>query len=452
MVTHILVLIVLIMLNAFFAASEMALISVNSNKVKAMAEQGDKKAILLENLLAKPASFLATIQIGITLAGFLASAFASDNFAEPITRIVMETGIGIPESVIKTLSMVLVTIILSYFTLVLGELVPKRVAMRKAEKMAFFAVRPLRFLSVATSPFVSVLTKSTNIVTRLFGLDPNEKEQDITEEEILLMVDAADENGVLEESQKEMINNIFEMGDLTAGEVMTHRTDIVAVSVDTRISDVVPLAISEGFSRIPVYGDSIDEIIGILYVKDLFSLVGCDHVGDFSVSDFIREVIYFPESSRIMDVFRKLIEKKMHMAVVVDEYGGTAGIITMENIVEEVMGSIQDEYDDEADEMTQISDDTYIILGTADPEHVLEELGAQLPQEHEYDTISGLIVDLLGRIPTEDETPTVTYANIDFTVLVIEDRRIEKIKAVIRSEVESKNDDQGRSKNKGDED
>jgi putative hemolysin len=442
LLTEILFLIILIFINAFFAASEIALISLNDNKIKVMADDGNKKAKKLKKLLSEPSRFLATIQIGITLAGFLASAFAAESFSDRLMAMVDVSAIPISASLLKTLSVVFITIILSYFTLVFGELVPKRVAMKKSESIAFGVVTPLVVLSAFTSPFVKLLTASTNFFIKIFGMDPNAEEDSITKEEIRMMVDVGEEKGTIHESEKQMINNIFEFDDTTAGEIMTHRTEIVAVEDNSKISDIVYIAINEGFSRIPVYKEDIDNIIGIIYVKDLLCLVGCSESEDFKISDFIREVLYVPESNRCIELFKEFTDKKAHMAVVVDEYGGTAGIVTMEDLLETIVGSIQDEYDDEEDEIEQIGDNTYTIDGSADIEDVAELLDLAIDEDADYDTLGGLITEILGRIPTENEQPVVTVDDVEFTVLGVEERRITKVKAVkLTQDDESDKDD-----------
>lgn len=254
--------------------------------------------------------------------------------------------------------------------------------------------------------------------------------ENVTEEEILMMVDAGEEEGVIEQSQKAMINNIFEFDDMTVEDVMTHRVDIVAVAEDAQISDAVYHAINDGFSRIPVYKEDIDNIIGIIYVKDLLCLVGCKAIEDFSLQQFIREVLYVPETTKCRDLFKQFTEKKLHIAVVVDEYGGTAGIVTMEDLIESILGNIQDEYDDEEDEITKINDTTYTMEGSADWDDVAEILGLEVEENPDYDTVGGFLIDSLGRIPHEGEHPVVKVDGVEFTVLVVEERHIAKVRAV----------------------
>ena len=294
MTTQILFLILLIGVNAFFAASEIALISLNDNKIKIMADEKNLKAIQLVKLLSEPSRFLATIQIGITLAGFLASAFAAESFADPLVNIIKAYDLPITDSVLRVLTVTVITIILSYFTLVLGELVPKRVAMKKAESIAFFVVTPLTVLSKVTSPFVKFLTASTNFCVRLFGIDPNSNDDDVTEEEIRMMIDVGEEKGTIHEREKIMINNIFEFNNKTAEDIMTHRMELVGIPHDIGLRKLIDIVKTEQYSRIPVYNESIDNIIGVLYVKDLLPLIVEEAERDFELDSYIRKPFLFP--------------------------------------------------------------------------------------------------------------------------------------------------------------
>jgi putative hemolysin len=291
----------------------------------------------------------------------------------------------------------------------------------------------VRALMILLFPLSAVINALSYVLGKLFGFSAQTPLDVVTEEEILMMVDAGNETGVIEESQREMINNIFEFGDVKVSEIMTHRTDIIGLDIEDKISDIIYLAINKGFSRMPVYEGSIDKIIGIIYVKDFLCLVGCEKPEEFSIKDFMREALYIPASNKCDEVFEIMTKKKVQMAVLVDEYGGTAGIVTMEDILEEIVGNIQDEYDEEEQDITEISEDTYIISGAADPEDVMSVLHVKTPGSGEYDTMNAMIVDLLGRIPTEYETPVVSYENIEFTVMLTEENWISKIKAVVKS-------------------
>lgn len=253
----------------------------------------------------------------------------------------------------------------------------------------------------------------------------------VTEEDIIQMVEEGNETGVIEESQREMINNIFEFDDIVVSDVMTHRTEIVAVEVEEPISSVIHTVIQEGYSRMPVYQGNIDNIVGILMAKDLLCLAGQDNLEHYHIRHFMREVVFVPETAKCKHVLQEMALKKSQLAVVVDEYGGPAGIVSMEDILEEIVGNIQDEYDEEEIEMRKVSDAVYIIKGTADPDDILPQLGITLPEGREFDTMSGFVVELLGRIPEAEETPSVQYESVLFTVLLIEDNWVSKIKAQI---------------------
>lgn len=422
MTTAIIFLGVLILLNAFFAASEIAMISLNDARIKSLADKGDTKAARIEKLMDEPSRFLATIQIGITLAGFLASAFASETFADPLVRVLQEAGVGWPTGVLKTISMIVITILLSYFTLVLGELVPKRVAMKKAQPIAYFSIGPLQFLSTVTKPVVSLLSLSTNSVVRLFGIDPHEEDEEVTEEEIRLMVDIGEETGAIHELEKRMINNIFEFDNKTVGNIMTHRTDMVALPVDASLQEVLRVVNTEKFSRIPVYEGNLDNIVGMLYAKDLFQFLSDgSNRDDFSLLKIVRSP-YFVASSKPTDqLFREMQRKKTHIAIIIDEYGGTAGLVTIEDLLEEIVGNIFDEYDEEEKEYEIIDDNTYLIRGTADLDDVQELLQVKLPVD-DYETLSGFVIGQLGRIPGRKDKPSIEYEGLIMKVEEVEEK------------------------------
>lgn len=435
---------VLIFFNAFFAMSEIAIISLNDTKMQKLAEEGNKKAKQIVKLTENPNRFLSTIQIGVTLAGFLASASASQNFADLLMNALKHTAIVnvIPESVINGISVVLITIITSYFSLVLGELAPKRIAMQVPEKVSFKVVGILLFIAKIAKPFVKVLSVSTNGVVRLFGFDPNADEENVTEEEIRMMVDVGGEKGVIEDSQKEMIDNIFEFDDLDAGDIMTHRTDMTAIEVSRSLEEVAELAIENGYSRIPVYEDDPDSIVGVLYAKDLLKYVGHNIPADLTISKVMRKALYVPETQSCGDLFKAMNDSHTQFAVVVDEYGGTAGIVTLEDVLESIVGNIQDEYDDEDEEIVQINETTFTIDGITDLDEVDELVGTKLP-EGDYDTLGGFVISLLGYLPSEsDPEPAVAeYDNLRFTVLNFEDRRIGEIKVEILPKEENEDED-----------
>ena len=430
LVFQILLLLVLILVNAFFAMSEMAVVSLNDAKIEKMAEDGHKKAKLILKLTKNPTRFLSTIQIGVTLAGFLTSASAATAFAEMLTNAITSS-FDVPESIVSPIAVVLITLVMSYFSLVLGELAPKRIGMQVPEKIAFAVAKPLLVISKITAPFVKLLSLSTNGVVRLLGFDPNANEEVVTEEEIRMMVDVGGEKGVIEDTQKEMINNIFEFDDMDAGDIMTHRTDVVAADInDITLEEFMNLAIEHGRSRIPLYDEDIDNIVGIVYVKDLLKFVGKEVKAKGTLKNIMREPYFIPETKSCGELFKEMSSKRIQMAVVVDEYGGTAGIVTLEDIVEAIMGNIQDEYDVEEEEISRIDENTFTVDGTIDIEEIDELIGKELP-EGDYETLAGFIMDELQCIPKDGEMNEVVFENVKFTVLSVEDRRIEKIKVEI---------------------
>ena len=418
---QLILIVVLISINAFFSASEIAIISTNDNRLRYMAEDGNPNAILLMRLLSKPSRFLAAIQVGVTLSGLLASAVASESFADRITGYFRN--VPISQSIVKVFAVAIITF------LVFGELVPKRIAMHNPEPLALRVAGMLHSVTIVCKPFVSLLAFSTNLIAKPFGIDPNAEENNVTEEEIRMMVDVGEENGAIEESEKEMINNVFEFNDRIAGEIMTHRTEISAVELGAPLDEVLKIGLSEGFSRIPVFEDDLDNIIGIIYAKDLLKFVGMPVPDKFDMRDIMRPPLFVPETKKCRELFKVLQAQKQHMVVVIDEYGGTAGIVTMEDLLESIVGDIQDEYDHEEEEYAKIDDITYTIEGTTSLDDASELLGVDLP-EGEYDTLGGLLLDRLGRIPHEGEHPSVEVEGITFTVEEVADRHIEKIRAV----------------------
>ena len=424
MITQILVLILLIGLNAFFAASEIAFISLNDVKIEKQAKEGNKKAKQIEKMLESPSKFLSTIQIGITLAGFLSSAFASDAFAYRLAP-VLNNIIPIGTDIWQNISIIIITIILSFFTIVFGELVPKRLAMKNYEKISFATIGIIRTISIITAPFVKLLTVTTNTISKIFKVSENEEEI-VTEEEIKMMVDQGEENGTIEEDEKEYINNVFEFNDITASEIMTHRTDIFAVDINTSPGELLEEIIKDDckHSRIPVYDETIDEIKGILYVKDIIKNI---NKKTFKIKNIMKEAYFVSQSKLINELFKELQKNKKHIAIIVDEYGGTAGLITMEDILEEIVGDIFDEYDEIEEEYEKIDDKTYIISGSMPIYDVNKLLDAHIP-EGDYDTISGYLQEEMGRIPSEEEIPIIETEELTFKIEEYEDKRIIKVK------------------------
>jgi len=428
---QVLVLVILIALNAFFAASEMAFISLNDAKIEKEAKSGNKKAKQIHKMMQEPSKFLSTIQIGITLAGFLSSAFASESFADDLAPI-LNNLVPIGLNTWNTISIVLITIILSYFTLVFGELVPKRIAMKNSEKVAFGTVGIIKTIAILTSPFVKFLTFSTNFISKLFGVSAKDEEV-VTEEEIRMMVDVGEEKGAIEEEEKELINNVFEFNDKVVSEIMVHRTEIFAVDIKSNISDILSEIDDFKFSRIPVYEESIDDIKGVLYTKDLIKFLKKQKDG--KVKNIMREAYFVSENKPINDLFKELQKNKKHIAIVLDEYGGTSGLITMEDILEELVGNIFDEYDDVELDYEKIDENTFIINGNVSIYDAKKILEIEIP-EGEYDTLSGYLIELLGRIPEDDEKPVIETIKVTYKIEEYEDKRIIKVKACKNKEVD----------------
>ena len=427
MISQLIVLLVLILLNAFFAASEIAFISLNDTKIEKQAKEGNKKAKQIEKMLKSPSKFLATIQIGITLAGFLSSAFASDTFAEKLTPALYGLMPFISLGVWKSISIVIITIILSFFTLVLGELVPKRLAMKNYEKIAFGTIGIIRVISAITSPFVKLLTFSTNTISKLFGVGESDEEI-VTEEEIKMMVDEGEEKGTIEEDEKELINNVFEFNDITVSEVMKHRKDIFAVDINISNEELLQELSKEEYrySRIPVYDETIDEIKGILYVKDVLKNI---NKKTFKVKNVVKDAYFVSQNRLINEVFKELQQNKLQIAIIIDEYGGTAGLVTMEDILEELVGDIYDEYDkDEEKEIEKIDKNTYYLAGNIAIYDVNKLLDSKIP-EGDYDTLSGFLQEKLGRIPAEKEMPIIETNEVTYKIEKYKDKRILKVKA-----------------------
>lgn len=426
MLSQLIVLIILIFLNAFFAASEIAFISLNDAKIEKQAKEGNKKARQIEKMLKTPSKFLATIQIGITLAGFLSSAFASDTFAEKLAPMLYQVMPFIHLGVWKSISIILITIILSFFTLVFGELVPKRLAMKNYEKIAFGTIGVIRIISIVTSPFVKFLTLVTNAISKLFGVGENDEES-VTEEEIKMMVDQGEEKGTIKEEEKELINNVFEFNDITVSEIMRHRKDIFAFDINISTDELIDELSKEEYrySRIPVYDETIDEIKGILYVKDVLKNI---NKKSFKVKNVVKDAYFVSQNRLINEVFKEMQRNKMQIAIIVDEYGGTAGLVTMEDILEELVGDIYDEYDKVEKEFERIDENTYILAGNMPIYDVNKILNADIP-EGDYDTISGFLLEELGRIPEEQETPIIETEKVTYKIEEYEDKRILKVKA-----------------------
>ena len=424
MLTQIIVLVILILFNAYFAATEIAFISLNDAKIEKEAKEGNKKAKSILKMLKSPSKFLATIQIGITLAGFLSSAFASDAFADKLAPVLNSWMPFLSLDTWRGIAIVLITIILSFFTLVFGELVPKRLAMKYYEKISYATIGVIRGISVVTAPFVKLLTFSTNMVSKIFGVGEAEEEV-VTEEEIKMMIDEGEEKGTIERGEKQLLNNVFEFNDIIVSEVMTPRTEMYAIDINNDIYDSLDEIDEFKYSRIPVYEDNIDDIKGILFIKDIIKPLKENKRID--IKSIIREPYFVPESKDIDELFKEMQANKVQIAIAIDEYGGTAGLITMEDIIEELVGNIFDEYDEEEIDYKKIDDNTYILSGAITSYELKKIFDIEFP-EGDYETLSGYLIDKLGRIPDEDEHPIIEDENLTYKVEEIDDKRIKYVK------------------------
>lgn len=424
---------VLILLNAFFAASEIAIVSVNKSKLTLLANEGNIKAKLLLTLIDEPSKFLATIQVGITLGGFFASASAATSLSKPLSNVLQN--LSIPAS--NEIAIVTVTIILSYVTLVLGELFPKRLALQNAESIAMFSIRPILFISKITSPFIKILTLSTNLLVRIVGIDDTNLDEKVSIEEIRMMINVGEENGVINEIEKEMIDGIFKFDDTLAKEIMTPKINVFAIDIKTPIDEMLSKISEEQYSRIPVYEESIDNIIGVLYMKDLFVKSQKETLTQKSIRELLREPYFVPETKNIDELFNEMQSTNTHMSLLIDEYGAFNGIVTIEDLIEEVMGNIFDEYDENNDSIVQTDPYVYLVDGLTSIDDVNESLHLNLPSDI-FDTIGGFVVNLLGYIPDLNENRTLEYENILFKIEKVGEKRIDKIKVLLNQNTDDR--------------
>ena len=409
---------ILILLNAFFAAAEIALLSINEKKVRSLADDGDKKAKKLIKIIENPTKFLSTIQIGITLAGFLGSAFAADNFAEGFAAWLLKIFNISPvhAETLETVSVIIITLILSYFTLVLGELVPKRVAMRHKEKVAGVFCRVISVMTAILRPIVWFLTVSTNVVLRIFGIDPNEKEEAVSEEDIVIMLDAGADEGALDQDDVEYIKNVFKLDRLTAADVMTQRSSIVAIPQSISDEDLLTVIAEEGYSRIPVYSDSIDKIVGVLHTREYLLRRGNP---DFKLEDVMFSPVYVPETIKLDALFKEMQDSHNHIVIVVNEYGFTSGVVSMEDIIEELVGEIWDEQDEEIESISQLSENTYKVLSNVSIDEFFSFFELERNDEIASTTVNGWLNEHCGNIP--EEGFSLDYENLSVCVTKADD-------------------------------
>lgn len=421
------ILLVTVLLRGWMTACEYAVTEVKDSRVREL-EDDSSAYRRLARLIGQPQKLLLSFKMYRSLSIVLITAIAALLCDAAVGAMITAAENSTLRLVLRVGVIAVLAAVVSCLMTVVTELLPERLVEKRTERFALMNAGAVGIVMTLMTPFTALSYGLNFLLCKLFGLKTTLVQDTVTEEEIRLLVEAGNETGAIEESEREMINNIFEFDDVTVADVMTHRTDFVSVDLNAKIGDIVYLAINEGFSRIPVYEGTVDSILGIIYVKDLLCLVGCEHCEDFTLRNFLREVLFVPDTGKCRDVFQQMRRKKQHMAIVVDEYGGTAGLVTMEDLLEEIVGNIQDEYDNEAAELEQVADAEYIVDGAADPEEILPKLGATVPEENCYETMSGLVVDILGRIPTDGETPSVEYQRLRLTVLETEDNWISKLK------------------------
>lgn len=414
-------------INAFFSSAEMAIVSVNKTKIKLLSEEGDKRAKLLEKLMNEPSSFLATIQVGITFASFFSSASAATGVSAEISKILSRYNIPY----INQISLIGVTIILSYITLVFGELVPKRIALKKSEKKALSSARIIYFVSVIAKPFIKILSFSALVVLKLTKNDEEGIEEKVSEEEIRAMLSEGEEYGTIKEEEREMIDSVFEFNDIMAKEIMTSRKDTYMINIEDTYEEYMEQIFNLQYSRIPVYEGKIDNIIGILYLKDF--LVEAKRVGfeNIDIRKILQAPKFIPENKRTNELFKELKKTRNHMAILIDEYGGFSGIVTMEDLIEEIMGDIEDEYDLEEPNIRKIDEKNYIVKGTYTIHEFNEFFDVEL-EEGDYDTINGFMITKIGEIPDYDKEVVLDIDSFILEAIEIKERRIEKVKVTIK--------------------
>lgn len=431
LIGQLVLILILTMINAFFSAAEMAMVSVDRNRLNEKADNGNKKAILILKLLKEQSRFLSTIQVGITFAGFFSSASAATGIAQRLG--VKLSGLGIGYS--QNLAMIIVTILLSYLTLVFGELVPKRVALQSSEKFAMKSVGVIDLMAKVLRPFVALLSISTNLVLKILGISLEGVEEKVTLEDLKSIVNVGQEQGVINPVEKGMIDSIIVFDDKLAEEIMTARTEVFMIDIEDHIDEYINEVLALQYSRIPVYEDNVDNIIGILYVKDFLKEAYIKNFTDIDIREILRPAYFVPERKNINDLFLDLKASRNHIAILIDEYGGFSGIVTMEDLIEEIVGDIDDEYDHDDPDVTQINNRNYLVKGSVSIKDLNLRLDLTLDEESEdYDSVGGLIIQELGYIPESGDNADVCVDGICFHIEEVEDNRIQKARIEITDE------------------
>ena len=414
------------LMNAYFAGAEMAVVSVNKNRIRSLAEEGNKKAKVIEGLFDDSTKFLSTIQVAITFAGFYSSASAAAGIS-PVLAEWMQ-GFNIPYS--QQIAHNGVTLVLMFFNLVFGELVPKRIALQKAEAFCMLTVMPVHYISIILSPFTKLLSVSTKLVLKLLRMQTEDQEEAVTEEEIKALLKMGNESGTFDDEEREMIDSVFAFDDRTAREIMVPRRDVVVMDIGEPFDELIDEVLESRHSRIPVYEENIDNIIGVLHVKDVMIEMRRSGLDGMNIRDMLHEPFFVPETKEADELFRTMQETRHHMALLVDEYGGFSGIVTIEDLVEEIMGDINEEYEEVVPEIVPVSEDEYVLDGGILIEDLNDELGLKLETEN-YDTLSGYLIEQLGHIPAKEDRDVIESDNLVFTVEEVKDNRITKVRLKI---------------------
>ena len=431
---------ILIALNAFFAAMEIAVISLNTTKLKRLVEEGDEKAGKLLSMAENPAGFLSTIQVGISLSGFLGAAFAADSLSEPLTLWLLEMGVKLPEALLNNITVILITLILTFVTIVFGELIPKRIAQQKSYEVAKACCGIIGVISVIFKPIILLISGTTNLILRMMKLKTEAEDEQVSEDDIRMMVDVGGESGSIEEDEKEMIQNIFEFNDIAISEIMTRVSDVNAISIEDSEEDILRIIKESGNSRFPVYKDDINDIIGILNSREF--LINLNDENGKSVRDMLRKPYFVPETIKADQLFSDMQKNKVYISIVIDEYGETRGIVTLEDLLEEIVGNIYDEYDAaETPAIEPLPDGRWKVQGTLSIEDLNDELGIHITDDRDYDTVGGMIFSCLHTIPEDGKQFTVEVNGLKITVTRVEDKRI--IEAIVeKTEKESEDEEE----------
>ena len=427
------VLVVLTAVNAFFAGSEMAVVSVNKNKIHRLAEQGNRNAALIERLMEDSTVFLSTIQVAIALAGFFSSASAATGIAQVLGGVMAEAGVPYSQSIAG----VVVTVILAYFNLVFGELVPKRIALQKAEGFSLLCVRPIYMLSLVMNPFIKLLSFSTSSVLKLIGMHSETLESEVSEEEIKSMLETGSETGVFNDIEKEMITSIFSFDDKRAREVMVPRQDMVTIDINEPVEDYIDEILQSMHSKIPVYEDEIDNIIGILSTKTLMIEARKSSLESLNIRAMLTEPYFVPENRRTDALFKEMQKNKNKLAILIDEYGGVSGMVTLEDLIEEIVGDIHEEYEEvEPDIQEIVPHKVFRVSGSISLFDLNEEMHLHI--DSTCDTLSGYLMEILGYIPDQERLPLlVETPEADFEVESMDDRVIDKVKLTLKENKEA---------------